>query len=88
MNTAKWLATSLCILTLAACGGKSAVPIPQVIEQPPKYCPAPVRPVLAEPATTPVLLDDYLTVVEYALQLEATVRCYEETKTTIKENGK
>lgn len=76
----KWLATSLCILTLAACGGKSTVQIPQVIEQPPKYCPAPVRPELAEPKTTPVLLDDYLAVVEYALQLEATVRCYEATK--------
>ncbi len=83
-NTGKWLATSLCILTLAACGGKSAVQIPQVIEQPPKYCPAPARPELADPQTTPVLLDDYLSVVEYALQLEATVRCYE-TKNTPKE---
>jgi len=25
----------------------------------------------------PVLLDDYLTVVEYALELEETVKCYE-----------
>ena len=77
MDTARWLATSLCCLTLAACGGKSAVQIPRVIEQPPAYCPAPERPVLADPQTTPVLLDDYLTVVEYALRLEETVRCYE-----------
>ena len=51
--------------------------IPQVIEQPAKYCPAPVRPVLPDPGTMPLLLDDFLTLAEYAMELEQTVKCYE-----------
>ncbi len=65
----------MCLIT--ACGGKSTVLPGQVIEQPQKYCPAPLRPTLVDPKEMPVLLDNYLTVVEYALELEKTVQCYE-----------
>lgn len=66
------------LLFLVGCGGNSTV-IPTVIEQPVRYCPAPLRPTLADPRSMPVLLDDYLTVVEYALELEKTIECYEKT---------
>ena len=65
----------LCLMI--GCSGRLAFQSPMVIEQPPKYCPAPLRPALVDPKAMPVLLDNYLTVVEYALELEKTVECYE-----------
>lgn len=51
-----------------------------------KYCPSPIRPILAAPDTTTKLLDNYLTVVDYGLKLEKTIECYEPKK--IAEGGK
>lgn len=73
----KKLLVILPLCLMLGCGGRLAFQAPVVIEQPPKYCPAPLRPTLVDPKAMPVLLDDYLTVVEYALSLEETVSCYE-----------
>lgn len=81
-NWQKLLLTSL-ILSIAACGGKSAVQHPQIVVQPAKYCPRPeppelIRPVLDEKTiATPVLLDDYRAVIRWALEQQATIDCYE-----------
>ena len=76
------LLMSSLILLIAACGGKSCVPQTVVIQAPPKYCPRPLPPTLIKATSegkvlTPVLIRDAKLVEKWALELEATVDCYE-----------
>lgn len=76
------LSMSLLAASMLGCGGKSSIPPPQVIVQPPKYCPRPAPPTLT-PATsegrvlTPVLLYDAKLIEKWALEMQATIDCYE-----------
>ena len=76
------LLTSLLMVSMVACGGKSCVPQTVVVQAPPKYCPRPVAPMLVRATSegkvlTPVLVHDAKLIEKWALELEATVDCYE-----------
>jgi predicted small lipoprotein YifL len=72
----KLLMVLLIILILAGCGTtKPAVIVPPME----KYCPAPVRPVIAQKDiwTVQDLLQMNLTIIDYTLKLEETIKCWE-----------
>lgn len=76
------LLMSLLMASMAGCGGKSSVQVPQVIVQPPKYCPRPNPPTLVRATSegrilTPVLLHDAKLIETWALEMQATIDCYE-----------
>lgn len=78
------LSMSLWMASMLACGGKSSIPPPQVIVQPPKYCPRPAPPTLLRATSegkvlTPALVHDAKLVEKWALEMQATIDCYEET---------
>jgi PBP1b-binding outer membrane lipoprotein LpoB len=71
----KSLMVLLSILILAGCASN----IPTVVPSVEKYCPRPVRPVIAQKDiwTMQELLQLNLTVIDYTLKLEASLECWE-----------
>ena len=69
------LMTLLTTLILASCATSPAI-VPSVE----KYCPRPVRPVIAQKDiwTMQELLQLNLTVIDYTLKLEASIECWED----------
>lgn len=77
----KLLMASLIILILAGCAiTKPAVVVPQAD----KYCPRPVRPVIEQRDVWDIqaLLGMNLTVIDYSLKLEETLKCWESPRDT------
>ncbi len=69
------LTVLLTTLILASCASN----IPTVVPSVEKYCPRPVRPVIAQKDiwTMQELLQLNLTVIDYTLKLEASLECWE-----------
>jgi uncharacterized protein YceK len=64
------------LILMAGCASN----IPTVVPSVEKYCPRPVRPVIAQKDiwTMQELLQLNLTIIDYTLKLEATVDCWED----------
>lgn len=71
----KSLMVLLSILILAGCATTSPVVVPAME----KYCPRPVKPVIAQKDVWTVqdLLQMNLTIIDYTLKLENTLDCWE-----------
>lgn len=63
------LLTALLIVSIAGCKTISV--------RPDIYCPDPARPVLRIPADDKAALQNYNEVVDYAMQRESQVKCYQ-----------
>ena len=75
-----WL-TALLVFILIGCGGKSQVNAPIIVTPPPKVCLVPTAPEWNEDVEYGSdLLQNYLLSMEYIIELESALKCYEGSK--------